>query len=193
MIYSSWDIEQNILQLVILGHFLPFYSPKKTPKIKILKNEKICWRYHFTHVYQNSKTHNIWCTVSEIRRETDRIFCILGYFLPFYQPPPTNDPENQNFETKMKKMPGDIILLYKHVYHKWRYNIWFVKYKVRQTEIFVSLGHFLPFQPLVNLENQNFNITKNTWRYYHFAHSTIQKIKILKNWKKRLEISFYSF
>ena len=51
MIYSPWDIEQNILKLVILGHFLPFY-PLKTPKIKILKNEKICWRYHhFTHVY----------------------------------------------------------------------------------------------------------------------------------------------
>ena len=41
MIYSSWDIEQNKLKLVILGHFLPFI-PLKTPKIKILKNEKIC-------------------------------------------------------------------------------------------------------------------------------------------------------
>ena len=31
--------------------FLSFY-PLKTPKIKILKNEKIYWRYnHFTHVY----------------------------------------------------------------------------------------------------------------------------------------------
>ena len=27
IIYSSWDIEQNILKLVILGHFLPFYPP----------------------------------------------------------------------------------------------------------------------------------------------------------------------
>ena len=39
MIYSSWDIEQNILKLVILGHFLPFY-PLKTQKSKFLKNEK---------------------------------------------------------------------------------------------------------------------------------------------------------
>ena len=39
MIYSSGDIEQNILKLVIIGHFLPFY-PLKPPKIKILKNEK---------------------------------------------------------------------------------------------------------------------------------------------------------
>ena len=35
-------------------------------------------------------------------------FVILGHFLAFYPP---NDPENQNFE-KMKKMPGDIILLH---------------------------------------------------------------------------------
>ena len=95
----------------------------------------------------------------------------MGYFLSLYLPLPSNDPENQNFEKKMKKMPGDIILLYIHLYHNWRsYDIWFLKYKVRQTEIFVILGHFLPFQPLDNLENQNFNIEKNTWRYYHFTH-----------------------
>ena len=68
-------------------------------------------------------------------------------------------------------MPGDIILLYIHVYHTWRsHDIWFLKYKVGQTEIFVILGHFLPFQPPDNLENQNFKIEKNTWRYYHFTH-----------------------
>ena len=39
MVYSSCDIEQNILKLLILGHFLPFY-PLKTQKIEILKNEK---------------------------------------------------------------------------------------------------------------------------------------------------------
>ena len=48
-------------------------------------------------------------------------------------------------------------------------HIWFLKYNVRQTEIFVILGHFLPFQPLDNLENQNFDIKKNTWRY-RFTH-----------------------
>ena len=61
----------------------------------------------------------------------------------------------------MKKMVGDIILLYIHVYHKWRsYDIWFLKYKVRQTEIFNILGQFLPFQPLDNPENQNFRKLK---------------------------------
>ena len=36
----------------------------------------------------------------------DRIFVILGYFLPFYLP---DEQENPNFE-KLKKIPGDIIL-----------------------------------------------------------------------------------
>ena len=58
-------------------------------------------------------------------------------------------------------MPGDIILLYIHVCYKWRsYDISFLKYKVRQTENFVILGHFLPFQPPGNPENQNFKIGK---------------------------------
>ena len=61
VIYSSWDIKQNILTLVILGCFLPFLTSLKTPKIKILKNEKICWRYHhFTNVYQKSQSYDVW-------------------------------------------------------------------------------------------------------------------------------------
>ena len=58
-------------------------------------------------------------------------------------------------------MSGDIILLYIHVCYKWRsYDISFLKYKVRQTENFVILGHFLPFQPPGNPKNQNFKIGK---------------------------------
>ena len=61
--------------------------------------------------------------VPEIQSETDRIFGHFGPFCTLLPPPtphpnPPNDPENQNFEKKMKKMPGDIILLYIHVYHK---------------------------------------------------------------------------
>ena len=77
--------------------------------------------------------------VPEIRSEIDRIFCHFGPLFSFFP----NDPENQHFEKKMKNMPGDIILLYMHVYHKRRsYDIWFLKYKVRHTEIFVIFGPF---------------------------------------------------
>ena len=69
-------------------------------------------------------------------------------------PPPPNDPKNQNFEEKKRKMSGDIILLYIHVYHKWRsYDIWFLKYKEQQTEIYIILDCFLPFNLPNNPKN----------------------------------------
>ena len=88
-------------------------------------------------------------------------------FCPFNIPP--NNTENINFKKKkMKKTPGDIILSHIYVHHKWRsYDTWFLKYKLQQTEVFVILGNFLPFQPNGKLENQNFEIEKNTSRCYH--------------------------
>ena len=69
--------------------------------------------------------------------------------------------QNSNLnKKKWKKLSGDI-LLYIHVYHKWRsYDIWLLKYKVQQTEIVVILGHFLPFQTPDNLEKKNFKFKK---------------------------------
>ena len=58
-----------------------------------------------------------------------------------------------------------------HVYHKWQsYNIWFLKYQAWQTNFFCHFGLFFALLPPTN-----------------------QKIKILTNWKKHLEISsFYT-
>ena len=131
MIYSSWDIEQNILKLVILGHFFPFHS-LKTRKIKILKKWTNLLEISFYTCVPKIKI--IWCMVPEIWSATDRTFChyepfftlllliwymvfqiwsatdkffvILDRFLPFC--PPIN-PQNQNFE-KLKKNPGAIII-----------------------------------------------------------------------------------
>ena len=98
----------------------------------------------------------------------------------------------------------------------WSYDIWFLIYKVRQTDIFVILGHFCPFSPRTIWKIIILKLKKNPWRYYHFTHLhrksqsydvwflgygvqqtvvcpftslTAWKIKILKKWKKRLEIS----
>ena len=40
------------------------------------------------------------------------------------------------------------------------YDVRFLRYGVRQTEFFVILGHFLPFNPLMDPENQNFEKMK---------------------------------
>ena len=58
-----------------------------------------------------------------------------------------------------------------HAYHKWKsYDVWFLRYEAWLTESFVIVDHFLPFYPPTN-----------------------PKIKILKNWRKGLQIlSFYT-
>ena len=133
MIYSSWDIEQNQLNLVLLGHFFPFIL-LKTTKIKILKNEKICWRYHyFTHVNQKSQSYDVWFLRYWVGQTKFLSFWVI--FFPFTSPPLMIP--NIKILKKWKKC------LYMQVYNKWRsYDVWFLKYKVWQTENFKILGHF---------------------------------------------------
>ena len=55
MIYSSSDNRAKQTQIGNFGSFLPFIPLK----VKILKNEKICWRYHhFTNVHQKSQAYD---------------------------------------------------------------------------------------------------------------------------------------
>ena len=55
-------------------------------------------------------------------------------------------------------------------YHEWQsYDVWFLRYDVQQTELFVILGHFLSFYPNKNLENQNFEKMEKKWRYRPFT------------------------
>ena len=62
--------------------------------------------------------------------------------LPFYLPP--SDPEYQNFEKNEKKCL-EILSFYTYMYTINEDHIWFLKYKVRLTEIF---DIFLTFSPL---------------------------------------------
>ena len=98
---------------------------------------------------------------------------ITVHFLPFYSSPPKNL-KNQKFEKIKEKncCDGDIIILHTHVHQKititWGtvpYEVQFLRYRVRQTEFFVILYHFLTFY-----------------------HPTSKKIEILKKWKKYLEM-----
>ena len=119
--YDVWFLRYQVQQtefLVILDHFLPFYSPSNPKKSKFWKTEKNTWRYY--HCVPQMTI--IWCMVSEILSMTDRIFVIFDHLLPFYPP---NNLRNQNFE-KLKKTR------YHHftqVYLKsWLYAILFLRY-----------------------------------------------------------------
>ena len=156
MIYGSWDIEQNILKLVILSHLLPFYPHKNT---KILKNEKTCCRYHFTHVHQKSQPYDVWFLRYGVGQA--EFFVILGHFLPF-QPP--ENLENQNFKIEKNTWR---YYHFTHLHHKWQsYDVWFLRYGVQQKEFFVNLDRFSPYGPKKSKFQKN---EKHTWRYYHFT------------------------
>ena len=136
-----------------------------TQRIKIWKNEKTAWRYyHFIHVYHKWQSYDVWF----LRYGAwQTFFVILDNFLHFYPP---NNPKNQNF-VKMKESPGDIIPLYMCTINEnhMMYGSWDMECVTDR--IFVS------FRTV----------------FCTFTTLTTQKIKILKNWKKHLEISsFYA-
>ena len=128
------------------------------------KIKKNTWRYHyFIPAYQQSS----WNYLQFLRyRVSQTEIGNYGSFFALYSPPPKN-PKNQNFE-KIKKIARAIIILHKCSYQKPQsYEaVQFLRYGVRQTEFFLILGHFLTLYPL-----------------------TTRKIKILKQWKKHLEMS----
>ena len=131
----------------------------------VLHCDTLCWQPNDMHssisnnIYQNfekwkiswissfytcvPKFTIIWFMVSEIQSETNIIFCHFGLLFALLPPPlPVMIPKIKILKKHMKKIPGDIILLYIHVCHKWRsYNIWFLKCKVWKTNFY----HFGPF------------------------------------------------
>ena len=90
----------------------------------------------------------------------------MGYFLAFY---PCNSSKNENFK-KMKKKPGDIIILHKcttnhdHIL----YCSWDMACDTCNCYFSFS-AIFCPFTPLTAQKIKIWN-EKSTWRYHHFTH-----------------------
>ena len=114
---------------VILGYFLPFY-PTNKPKNQNFEKMDILSFYICL-----PRMTFIWCMVPEIWSSTGKIFSHFGPFFVLLL-------KNQNFEKKAWRY-NQLSL----VYHKWQsYDVWFLRYKVQRTELF--LDYFLPFSPL---------------------------------------------
>ena len=85
MMYGSWDMECNRQNLFSFWIVFCSFTPLTTRKIKILKNGRNAWRYHyFTLVYHKWQSYDVrflrygvWHT---------EFFLILDYILPFYSP-----------------------------------------------------------------------------------------------------------
>ena len=144
---------------------LPHYWP---PKLKFGKDVRNTWRYYpFPYVYHKRKSYHMKYGSWDIRH--NRVFC---HFLPF---DPTNNLKNLNFE-KMKKTPGDIIILHKHTIN-YNHDVWFPRYEAWPTELFSVLGHFSPFYPTNNPKNQNFEKMKKSLAISTF-YTCVPKIMI---------------
>ena len=95
----------------------------------------------------------IWCIVPEIRSTTDRIFCYSGLFFAILTA--------LNILKKWRQTWRYYHFI--NVCHKWQsHHVWFLKYGVQRTTLFVILDRFLPFYPPNNLKNQNFKKMKKT-------------------------------
>ena len=164
IIYGSWDTECDRQNFFL---FWTIFCPLTTQKIKILKKWKNTWRYHhFTQVYHKWQSYDVWFLRYEAWQT--EFFVILDHFLPFYPP---NNPKNQNFE-KMKKTPGDIIILHKCTknHDHMLYCFWHMAHN--GCNCYYSFWAI--FCPFTSWKARKIKITKKiflktTWIYHHFT------------------------
>ena len=98
----------NIIFCQLGGLFFALIPPNQPKKSKFWKTEKSNQRYnHFTHMSHKWHSYDVWFLRYEAWQT--KFFVSLDCFFPFY---PSNNQKNQNFE-KLKKNPGDIIILHK--------------------------------------------------------------------------------
>ena len=142
----------------IFCHFVPFFSPLTTQKIKILKNWiKHLATFHFTHLYHKWLSYDGWFL--KYWASPRQFFIILHHFLQLYPP---NDLENQNFE-KMQKPLENIITLHMYIINDNHimYGCWDMEHDRHNFLSFRTV--FLSFYTLNNPKNQNFlKMKKNT-------------------------------
>ena len=115
------------------------FTPLLTPKIKIWNKCKKPWRYYpNTYVYHKWRSYDVWCLRYKPRQT--RVLVILGYFLSF--DPPKNL-KNQSIK-KIKQKTWRYYYFALACHKLWPYDVWFLIYGVRQTELFVILDYFFP-------------------------------------------------
>ena len=212
-----WSTVPEIELDIFFCHFGPFfallsptlYQPRKP---KFWKTEKsVCRCYHLKLVQQKTRSYDVCLLRYGVQQ---KIFC---HFRPFFailsQYWPWKLKFGKNVKNSWKCYP------FTHVYHKSRsYDVWFLRYKMQSTELFIILGHIFP---LTLQTTQKIKILKKQKKHFilmyvsqmmiirgmvpeisstidrMFCHFrlffafyplTTQKIKILKKWKNLLEV-----
>ena len=143
-----WMLLEIWVQHTFFCHFgsffalLPHYWPQK---LETEKNKRRYFLFHRCTTNKDSwniRCKIIWCMLSEIWSSTGKIFSHFGPFFALLL-------KNQNFE-KTAWRYHQLTL----VYHKWQsYDVWFLRYKVQQTEFFVDYN--LPFMTPPSEKNKS--------------------------------------
>ena len=113
------------------------------------KIKKNVWRYYyFTPVCQKSWWYNLQFLKDRASQtETGNFRSSVALLLP---------KKIQNTKFWNNEKHSWAYHRFTHVYRKSQsYDVWFLRYGVRQTKFFVILGHFLPFYPPNDAENLN--------------------------------------
>ena len=162
--YASWDMDCD--RHNFLYHFgsffalLPHYWPQRLRFEKNVQNIL----FHMCTINEDHMMYDSW----DIRHDSQSFFIILDHFLPS---DPPNNLKNQNFE-KMKKTPGDIILLQLSITNNNHVIYSSLDMECNRQNILSFWAIFCPFTPY-QFEKPTFK--KNQMRYNHFTH-VYQKI-----------------
>ena len=126
MLYGSWDVKCKGKSFTSFCTFLLF-DPSNNPKNQ--NSEKIKQHLEILSFYTCVPQMTIIsCMVLEISSMTNRIFVILGYFLPFYPP------ENQTFE-KMNCSENELLRKNELL---WKSNFWKNEEKILEILLFYT-------------------------------------------------------
>ena len=149
---------QNFLSFWIFCSFTPL-TTKKITILKYWKKKHLeILSFHMCTINNNQKMYGSW----DIECDGQNF---LSFWTIFAHLPPKN-PKNQNFE-KMKKMPGDIIILHKCTKNHDHMLQCSWDMACDRCNYFPFWAIFCPFTI------QKIKISKkwkNTWIYHHFIH-----------------------
>ena len=125
-----------------------------------------------TILHMRTKNHNhmiddhMICMVPEIWSETEKCLPFWAIFCPLN--PLTTQKikilklKNNNNNNNNKKNTCRCYH-FTHLHYKWQsYDVWFLRYRARQTELLSFWTVFCPFYPPKDLENQNFEKMRKT-------------------------------
>ena len=142
MIYGSWNIRSDRQK------FSTYHLTHLHQNENFQKNGKNTWRYyHFKNINNSHMMYG--SSDMECNRHN-----FLSFWTIFALLPRPNNPKNQNFE-KMKKLPGDIIILQRcnindnHM----MYGSWDTECHRQNFLSFWTI--FCPFTPITTSKNQN--------------------------------------